>query len=93
MTAIDVSVRTFTPVEDRVVLRPVDEGEQMHGNIIVPEVAREKPQEAEVVAVGPTVPIRVGARVLFGKYSGTEVTVDGEDYIIMRYSELLLVFG
>ena len=94
MTSLEVQPRTFMPVEDRVVLKPIDaEGDQMHGSIVIPEVAREKPQEAIVVAIGPLAQVRTGARVLFGKYSGTEVTIDGTDYIVMRYTDLLLVFN
>lgn len=86
--------RRFTPIDDRLVLRPRDEGEQMHGSILIPEVAREKPQEATVVAAGPTTKAaKVGDVVLYGKYSGTEVTIDDVDYLIMREADLLLVFG
>lgn len=99
MTAIAVAPeqakRTYTPVEDRVVLRPLDEGgDRMIGSVILPEVAREKPQEAVVVAAGPLVKhASVGRTVLYGKYSGVEVTIDGSDYLIMREPDILLVFA
>ena len=92
MTSLEVQPRTFMPVEDRVVLKPIDaEGDQMHGSIVIPEVAREKPQEAIVVAIGPLAQVRTGARVLFGKYSGTEVKLDGEERLIVREDDILAV--
>lgn len=86
--------RRFTPVDDRVVLLPDQIGEQTQGGVIIPEVAREKPQEALVAAVGPNAQqCRVADRVLYGKYSGTEITVDGVDYLIMHDKDVLLVLG
>ena len=90
---------TFTPLHDRILLRRVEEGESIRGGIIIPDTAKEKPQEGEVVAVGKgksndegkTFPLDVksGDRVLFGKYSGTEIKIDGEEFLIMREEEVL----
>jgi chaperonin GroES len=87
------------PLQDRVILRRIEEGEQVRGGIIIPDTAREKPQEGEVVAVGEgkyredgtrqTLDVRVGDRVLFGKYSGSEVKIDNEELLIMREDEIL----
>ncbi len=89
------------PLADRVVLKPSDPEEQKQGEIIIPDTAKEKPQEGEIVAVGPgkvseagnkiALEVKQGDRVLYGKYSGTEVTVDGEDYLIMRESDILAI--
>mgnify|MGYP006299577915 FL=1 len=89
------------PLADRVVVKPLEEEETTAGNIIIPDTAKERPQHGEVVAVGPgktsdsgnTVELSVkkGDKVLFGKYSGTEITIDGEDYLIMRESDILAV--
>jgi chaperonin GroES len=98
-TTVIQAPRFFYAVGDRVVLKPIgQDGEQKIGSILVPEVAREKPQEAEVIAFGESAHgdcprLFVGARVLYGKYSGTEVTVDGQDLLIMHAKDLLLVFG
>ncbi len=90
------------PLEDRVVVRPEEEEEQKQGGIIIPDTAKEKPQKGKVMAVGPgrvtdsgqKIPVEVkeGDRVLFSKYAGTEVTIDGEEYLIMRESDILAVF-
>ena len=90
---------TFTPLHDRILLRRVEEGESIRGGIIIPDTAKEKPQEGEVIAVGKgksndegkTFPLDVqaGDRVLFGKYSGTEIKIDGEEFLIMREEEVL----
>src|SRR5216684_5044524 len=87
------------PLQDRVILRRIDEGEQVRGGIIIPDTAKEKPQEGEVVAVGEgkyrddgtrqTLDVRVRDRVLFGKYSGSEVKMEGEELMIMREDEIL----
>jgi chaperonin GroES len=92
-------VATFRPLHDRVVVRRVKEEEKTKGGIIIPETAQEKPQEGEVVGVGPgardddgerIVPdVKVGDRVLFGKWSGTEVKIDGEDLLIMKESDIM----
>jgi chaperonin GroES len=87
------------PLQDRVIVRRIDEGEQVRGGIIIPDTAKEKPQEGEVVAVGEgkyrddgtrqTLDVRVRDRVLFGKYSGSEVKIDDEELLIMREDEIL----
>ena len=89
----------LTPLHDRVVIRRIEEGETIRGGIIIPDSAKEKPQEGEVIAVGKgksndegkvfPLDVKEGDRVLFGKYSGTEIKIDGEDYIIMREEEIL----
>src|SRR5215210_4173581 len=87
------------PLHDRVIVRRIEEGEQMRGGIIIPDTAKEKPQEGEVVAVGEgkyrddgtrqTLDVQPGDRVLFGKYSGSEVKLDNEEFLIMREDEIL----
>ncbi|MGH9881250.1 MAG: co-chaperone GroES [Pyrinomonadaceae bacterium] len=94
-----VSIR---PLHDRVFIRRVDEQEQARGGIIIPDTAKEKPQQGEVIAVGEgkinkdgtrqPPDVKPGDRVLFGKYGGSEVTLDGEEYLIMREEEILGVF-
>jgi len=89
------------PLEDRVVIQPAPPDEKVQGGIIIPDTAKEKPQRGEVVAVGPgkasdsgqivKMTVKVGDTVLYGKYSGTEVTVDGEDYLIVRESDILAI--
>jgi chaperonin GroES len=90
------------PLADRVVVRPLEETEQMRGGLYIPDTAKEKPQQGEIVAAGPgryekdkRVPmeLKVGDKVLYGKYSGTEVTLDGEQYLILRESDVLAVIG
>ena len=91
------------PLEDRVVIMPADEAEAMRGGLYIPDTAKEKPQQGEIVAVGKgkvtdegkriDLEVKVGDRVLYGKYSGTEVTVDGEQYLILRESDVLAVVG
>ncbi|BDC48494.1 co-chaperonin GroES [Bryobacterales bacterium F-183] len=91
------------PLHDRIVVRRVEEGEQMRGGLYIPDSAKEKPQEGEVLAVGAgrldakgkrlTLEVKAGDRVLFGKYSGNDVKIDGEDAIIMREDEVLAVLG
>ena len=89
----------FTPLHDRILVRRVEESETTRGGIIIPDSAKDKPQEGEVISVGrgksndegkvfPLV-VKAGDRILFGKYSGTEIKIDGEDYIIMREEEVL----
>ncbi|HET7565955.1 MAG TPA: co-chaperone GroES [Gemmatimonadaceae bacterium] len=89
-----------SPLADRVVVKPLEESEQMRGGLYIPDTAKEKPQEGEVVAAGPgrfekdkRVPmeVKVGDKVLYGKYSGTEVTLDGEQYLILRESDILAI--
>src|ERR1041385_7102486 len=89
----------FRPLHDRVVVRRIDADEKTAGGIIIPDTAKEKPQEGEVVSAGPgarnekgeLVPLelKAGDRVLFGKWSGTEVKIDGEDLLIMKESDIL----
>lgn len=93
----------FRPLHDRVVVRRVEEDSKTAGGIIIPDTAKEKPMQGEVIAVGPgardeagkLVPLEVkaGDRVLFGKWSGTEVKIDGEDLLIMKESDILGVLG
>lgn len=89
-----------SPLADRVVVKPLEETEQMRGGLYIPDTAKEKPQQGEVVAVGPgryekdkRVPmdVKVGDKVLYGKYSGTEVTIDGEQYLILKESDVLAI--
>ncbi|MCU0622710.1 MAG: co-chaperone GroES [Gemmatimonadaceae bacterium] len=91
-----------SPLADRVVVKALEETENMRGGLYIPDTAKEKPQQGEVVAVGPgrfekdtRVPmeVKVGNKVLYGKYSGTEVTVDGEQYLILRESDVLAIVG
>lgn len=87
------------PLHDRVILKRIDEGEQVRGGIIIPDSAKEKPQEGEVIAAGlgkymedgsrRALDVRAGDRVLFGKYNGSEINVDGEDLLIMHEDEIL----
>jgi len=89
----------FRPLHDRVVVKRVDAEEKTAGGIIIPDTAKEKPQEGEVIAVGPggrdesgkliPIDIQVGDRVLFGKWSGTEVRLDGEELLIMKESDIM----
>ena len=89
----------LNPLADRVVVKPLEEKEQKKCGIIIPDTAKEKPQEGKVVAVGPgkvaesgeriKPEVKKGDRVLYGKYSGTEVTVDGEELLILRESDIL----
>ncbi|HYN38136.1 MAG TPA: co-chaperone GroES [Rhodospirillales bacterium] len=89
----------FRPLHDRVVVKRVEQEEKTKGGIIIPDTAKEKPQEGEVIAVGPggrnedgdliALDVKAGDRVLFGKWSGTEVKIDGEDLLIMKESDLL----
>ena len=90
---------SFRPLHDRVVVRRVKEEEKTRGGIIIPDTAQEKPQEGEVIAVGPgardedgeriPLDVKVGERILFGKWSGTEVKIDGEDLLIMKESDIM----
>src|SRR5712672_2845035 len=87
------------PLQDRVILRRIEEGEQVRGGIIIPDTAKEKPQEGEVVAAGEgkykedgtrqPLDVKKGDRVLFGKYSSSEIKIDGEELLIMREDEIL----
>jgi chaperonin GroES len=89
----------FRPLHDRVVVKRVESDEKTKGGIIIPDTAKEKPQEGEIVAVGPgardedgkliKLDVQVGDRVLFGKWSGTEVKIDGQDLLIMKESDIM----
>jgi len=89
----------FRPLHDRVVVRRLEAEEKTAGGIIIPDTAKEKPQQGEVIAVGPgarddngkltPLDVKVGDRVLFGKWSGTEVRIDGEDLLIMKESDIM----
>ncbi len=89
----------FRPLHDRVVVRRIDEDDRTKGGIIIPDTAKEKPQQGEVVAVGPggrdekgevqALDVKPGDRVLFGKWSGTEVKIDGEELLIMKETDIL----
>ena len=94
---------TFRPLHDRVLVRRLEAPEKTAGGIIIPDTAKEKPQEGEVVAVGSgtvsddgtiiALDVKAGDKILFGKWSGTEVKLDGEDLIIMKESDVLGVIG
>jgi chaperonin GroES len=88
------------PLADRVVVKALEDTEQMRGGLFIPDTAKEKPQQGEIIAVGPgryeknvRVPmeVKVGDKVLYGKYSGTEVTINNEQYLILRESDVLAV--
>ncbi len=91
-----------TPLHDRVLIKRIEEKESIKGGIIIPDTAKEKPQEGEVIAVGAgkiekgqriPLDVKAGDRVLFGKYSGSEIKVDDEDYLILREDEILAKLG
>jgi chaperonin GroES len=89
----------FRPLHDRVVIRRIESDDRTAGGIIIPDTAKEKPQEGEVIAVGPgardetgrmqPLDVQIGDRILFGKWSGTEVRIAGEEYLIMKESDIL----
>jgi chaperonin GroES len=89
----------FRPLHDRVVVRRIESDDRTAGGIIIPDTAKEKPQEGEVIAVGPgardesgkliPLDLKAGDRILFGKWSGTEVKIDGQDYLIMKESDVM----
>jgi chaperonin GroES len=91
------------PLHDRVLVRRLEEQEAMRGGIIIPDSAKEKPQQAEVIAVGSgklleggqraTPDVKAGDRILFGKYSGSDITIEGQEYLILREDEILGVLG
>jgi len=97
---VSVNIR---PLHDRVLARRIEEKEQMKGGIIIPDTAKEKPQEAEIIAVGPgkiqddgkrqAMDVSSGDRVLIGKYSGSEIKIDDEEYVILREDEILAVLA
>ena len=89
----------FRPLHDRVVVKRIEAEEKSTGGIIIPDTAKEKPQQGEVIAVGPggrdeagkliPIDVQVGNRVLFGKWSGTEAKIDGDEYLIMKESDIM----
>jgi chaperonin GroES len=93
---------TIRPLHDRVIIKRLDEAEQLRGGIIIPDTAKEKPQQGEVIAAGEgkfredgtrqPLDVKAGDRVLFGKYSGSEVKIDDQEYLILREEEILGVF-
>jgi len=93
----------LTPLHDRILVRRIEEGESIRGGIIIPDTAKEKPQEGEVIAVGKgkknedgkvfPLDVQDGDRILFGKYAGTEIKIDGEELLIMREEEVLGVLS
>ena len=104
MTTMNNPATKLAPLADRVVIRAVDEVEQRRGGLFIPDTAKEKPQQGEIVAAGPgkfdekggqriPMDVKVGDKVLYGKYSGTEVTIDGEQYLILRESDVLAIVG
>ena len=94
-----MAATSFTPLHDRILVRRLEEGETLRGGIIIPDSAKEKPQQGEVISVGKgksndegkvfPLDVKAGDTVLFGKYSGTEIKLDGDDYLIMREEEVL----
>jgi chaperonin GroES len=94
---------SFRPLHDRVVVRRLESEERTAGGIIIPDTAKEKPQQGEVVAVGPgarndrgdivALDVKAGDKVLFGKWSGTEVKIDGQDLLIMKESDIMGIVG
>jgi chaperonin GroES len=98
-TAAASIATSFTPLHDRILVRRVEEGESIRGGIIIPDTAKEKPQEGEVISVGKgksndegkvfPLDVKSGDSILFGKYSGTEIKIDGEEFLIMREEEVL----
>lgn len=95
------SASRINPLADRVVVKAMEEAEQMRGGLYIPDTAKEKPSQGEVVAVGPgklseegkrlAPDVKVGDKVLYGKYSGTEITLDGEEFLILRESDVLAI--
>lgn len=93
----------FRPLRDRVVLRRLEEEARTAGGVIIPDTAKEKPMQGEILAVGPgaldnegnriAMAVKVGDRVLFGKYAGTEVTMDGEEFLILNEADIMGVLG
>ncbi len=91
----------FTPLQDRIIIKRLEEEEKTKGGIIIPDAAKEKPQEGRVVAVGAgkmtekghrvTPEVKVGDKILFGKYSGTDIKIDGEDHLILREDDILAI--
>ncbi len=98
-TATASAATTFTPLHDRILVRRIEEGETVRGGIIIPDTAKEKPQEGEVISVGKgksndegkvfPLDVKAGDRILFGKWGGTEIKIDGEEFLMMKEDEVL----
>ena len=96
-----MATSSFTPLHDRILVRRIEEGESKIGGIIIPDTAKEKPQEGKVIAVGNgkvtdegkkiALDVKAGDRILFGKYSGNEVKIEGEEYVIFREDDVLAI--
>jgi chaperonin GroES len=94
---------SLRPLHDRVLIKRLEEGDEKHGSIIIPDTAKEKPQEGKVIAVGTgkvgddgkkiPLDVKAGDRILFGKYSGSEVKIDNQEYLIMKEEDVLGVLG
>ena len=104
MTTISGTIQKVTPLADRVVVKALEESGQMRGGLHIPDSAKEKPQRGEIVAVGPgrfdegggariPMDLKVGDRVLYGRYTGAEVTVERDHFLILRESDVLAVVG
>ncbi len=102
MATKNAAATKIAPLADRVVVKALEDAETMRGGLYIPDTAKEKPQQGEIVATGPgrfedgkRVPLdcKVGDKVLYGKYSGTEVTVEGEQYLILRETDILAVIN
>jgi chaperonin GroES len=99
MAATATATATFTPLHDRILVQRLEEADTVRGGIIIPDSAKEKPQQGKVISVGKgksndegkvfPLDVKAGDKVLFGKYSGTEIKLDGEDFLIMREEEVL----
>jgi chaperonin GroES len=99
----ETNTMSVRPLHDRVIIKRLEEKEMVKGGIIIPDSAKEKPMEGEVIAAGPgkvlddgkraPLDVKAGDRILFGKYSGTEIKIDGQEYVIMREDEILAVIG
>jgi chaperonin GroES len=102
-TLKEVEAVNIRPLHDRVLVKRIETEEQVRGGIIIPDTAKEKPQEAEVIAVGPgkisdegkrsPMDVKEGDRILVGKYSGSEIKIDGNDFVILREDEILAVIN
>jgi len=96
-----MGAKKVKPLADRVVVEPLEDAEQMRGGLYIPDTAKEKPSQGKVVAVGPgkisddgtrlEMDVSVGDKVLYGKYSGTDVTLEGQEYLILRESDILAI--
>ena len=103
MATATKSKTTLRPLHDRVLIKRLEEEDERHGSIIIPDTAKEKPQEGKVIAVGTgkvtedgkkvSLDVKAGDRILFGKYSGSEVKLDGKEYLIMKEEDVLGILG